>query len=331
MTCKQTLHHKPLNLKNSHTHEHSHCNSKSNLHRHENAHNHAYLGHSHAVSANTNKKMLKICIFITICAMIFQFIYSLITNSLALLSDTLHMFSHAFALSLSFFAVKISEFKGGSERTFGFYRSEILAAFINSLMSFAFALFIVYEAVLKLINPQSIDAKTLFVAAFIGLVANAISGLLLIRADMQNINIKSSFIHMMSDLLSSLGVVLGAAIVYFTNAFWVDCVLALIIAFVIAKWSYSLAKQSVNVLLESSPVPIQNAKNIILSHKFILDTHDIHISEITHNLYVLTAHIVIDKENLDKFPQIISELSSNLLENLHIGHCTFQPEWKQNR
>ena len=103
MTCKQTLHHKPLNLKNSHTHEHSPCNSKPNLHRHENAHNHAHLGHSHAVSANTNKKMLKICIFITICAMIFQFIYSLITNSLALLSDTLHMFSHAFALSLSFF------------------------------------------------------------------------------------------------------------------------------------------------------------------------------------------------------------------------------------
>ncbi|MDA3060806.1 cation diffusion facilitator family transporter [Campylobacter sp. VBCF_02 NA5] len=327
MTCKHDFYsHKPIiPSQASHSHSHSHGNSHS--HEHFRDHAHSHHDHSHAVGANTNKKMLKICIAITIFAMIFQFVYSIITNSLALLSDTLHMFSHAFALTLSYFAVKISEFSGGNERTFGCFRAEILVAFVNSIMSFGFALFIVYEAVCKLINPESIDAKTLLVAAFIGLVANAISGLLLIKADMQNINIKSSFIHMMSDLLSSVGVILGAVIVYFTGAFWVDCVLAMMIAFVIGKWSYSLAKDSVNVLLETSPIPIQSIKNEILSHEFVLDTHDIHLSEITHNFYVLTAHIVIERENLDKFSQIIGELSQNLMQNLRIAHCTFQPEW----
>ena len=290
-------------------------------------HKHSNQEHHHHLNATINKKILKFCIFINFAGMIFQFIYAIITNSLALLSDTLHMFSHIFALSLSFFAIKISEFDGGVQRTYGFHRAEILAAFVNSLMSFFFAVFIVYEAIKKLIIPENIDSETLIIVAIIGLLVNGTSGILLIKADMENINIKSSFIHMMGDLLSSVAIIIGAIVLYYTNYIWIDCLLALMIAVVIAKWSYALAKDSVNILLETSPFPINQVRKIILENPLILDAHDIHISEITHNMYVLTAHLMIKKDNLEKFPELADEVSKKLLETLNIGHCTFQPEW----
>lgn len=309
MKCEKKLYHEPLQT--HHSHEDGAC-----------AHN-----HSHGVK---DKKILLICIIITALAMIFQFVYSLITNSLALLSDTLHMLSHVVALALSYFAIYFSSKKASSEHTFGFYRMEIVVAFVNALTTAFFVIFIIYEAIEKLINPQPIDAKTLIVVAVIGLLVNVLTGVLLLRADMQNLNIKSSFLHMMSDLLSSVGVILGGIIVYFSSAVWVDTLLAFVIAFVIGKWSYSLIKQSVNVLLEGSPIEISVAKDVICSHKDVLDAHDIHISEITRNMVVLTAHVVIKKQDMMKFKTISSDISQMLLSKLNIGHCTFEPEWSDD-
>ena len=300
---------------------------KHKNHYHKPIHNHKHNFHEHHLSNKINKKILKLCILINLAGMLFQFVYALITNSLALLSDTLHMFSHIFALSLSFIAIKFSELDGGAKRTYGLHRAEVLAAFTNSLMSLFFAIFIVYEAIEKLIKPEIIDSKTLLIVAIIGLLVNGISGILLIKADMENINIKSSFIHMMGDLLSSVAIILGAIILYYTNYFWIDCLLALMIAVVIGKWSYELAKSSVNILLETSPFPINQVRDLILKNSLVLDAHDIHISEITHNMYILTAHLMIKKSNLEKFPEITNQVSKLLLEKLNIGHCTFQPEW----
>lgn len=304
----KVLYHQPIK---SHSHDHSHCD------------------HSH--SRTNDKKMLSISIAITATAMIFQFIYSIITNSLALLSDTLHMLSHVIALCFSLFAVYISGKKAGESKTFGFYRMEVIVAFINSITTAVFVIFIIYEAVYKIFNPETIDAKTLIVVATIGLLVNGITGYLLLRADTENLNIKSSLLHMASDLLSSVAVVIGGIVVLYTNAFWIDTILAFMIAFVIGKWSLSLIKQSINVLLESSPVEIQRAKGIILSHKSVLETTDIHISEITKNMYNLTAHIVIKKSDVFKFQDISQVLSTTLLKELNIGHCTFEPSWKDDK
>lgn len=292
---------------------------------HAGAHSHC---HTHGAK-DADKRMLRASIIITTIAMIIQFVYSIITNSLALLSDTLHMFSHVFALSLSFFAVWLSEKNGGEQRTFGFYRAEVIVAFINSVTTAVFVVFILYEAVQKLVNPQPIDAKTLIVIAVFGLAVNCITGFLLLKADMHNINIKSSFLHMMSDLLSSVGVVIGAIFLYFTGAVWIDAALALLIAFMIGKWSFSLIRQSIEILLESSPIPIEAIRELIAAQEGVLDVHDIHVSEITHNMYVLTAHIVISPHDLLKFQSLIATLSDELLRKFKIGHCTFQPEWRE--
>lgn len=134
---------------------------------------------------------------------------------------------------------------------------------------------------------------------------------------------------MMGDLLSSIGVIIGGVIVYYSGAIWVDTLLAFVIAFVIGKWSYSLIKSSLEILLESSPMPVESVRELLVSHPLVKDAHDIHISQITHNMYVLTAHIVILRDDALKFQQISRELSHLMLERVNIGHCTFAPEWRE--
>lgn len=300
--------HKPLE-------KHSHKD-----HVHEHGHNHSH--------ASTNKKVLSISFFITIAAMIFQFIYSIITNSLALMSDTLHMLSHVIALGLSWFAIYAATNWQDKKKTFGYHRLEVIVALVNSITIGIFGILIVYEAVLKIINPEPIEIGMMLVVASIGLIINIATGLLMLKGDMKNINIRSSFVHMMSDLLSSVAIVVGGIVVYYTNFWWIDALLALIIAIVIGKWSYSLARDSINVLLESSPLNIESVKEAISENNFVRDVHDLHISEITHNFYILTAHIAINFENINKFDEIVMEISTSLEKKFNIGHVTLQPEWK---
>ncbi|HDX6330371.1 cation diffusion facilitator family transporter [Campylobacter fetus] len=301
---------------------------EQSCHDHSSDHHRAH-SHSHS-SANTNKKVLKISLFITVAAMIFQFVYALITNSLALMSDTLHMLSHVIALGLSWFAIWAASSFSSEQKTFGYHRLETIAAFINSILIAVFGLFIVYEAIVKLINPEPIEIGTMLIVAAIGLGVNITTGLIMLKGDMGNLNIKSSFAHMMSDLLSSVAIILGGIIVYFTNLWWIDSALALFIAIIIAKWSFSLARDSMNILLEASPIDINAAKNVMLENPLVLDVHDLHISEITHKMYVLTAHIVLNKDNIFKFDEIINDLSLSLKNRLEIGHITIQPEWRES-
>ncbi len=301
---------------------------EQSCHDHASDHHRAH-SRSHS-SANTNKKVLKISLFITVAAMIFQFVYALITNSLALMSDTLHMLSHVIALGLSWFAIWAASSFSSEQKTFGYHRLETIAAFINSILIAVFGLFIVYEAIVKLINPEPIEIGTMLIVAAIGLGVNITTGLIMLKGDMGNLNIKSSFAHMMSDLLSSVAIILGGIIVYFTNLWWIDSALALFIAIIIAKWSFSLARDSMNILLEASPIDINAAKNVMLENPLVLDVHDLHISEITHKMYVLTAHIVLNKDNIFKFDEIINDLSLSLKNRLEIGHITIQPEWRES-
>lgn len=293
------------------------ANSQANSHKHRHEHSHS--------SVNKNAKALKISLFITFATMIFQFIYAIISNSLALMSDTLHMLTHVLALGLSWFAIYAATNWKNPRKTFGYYRFEILAAFVNSISAGIFSLIIIYEAIMKLISPEKIEIKTMLIVAVIGLCVNIITGLIMLGGDMKNLNIKSSFVHMMSDLLSSLAIVIGGAIAYFTGFEWIDGVLALIIAAVIAKWSFDLVRQSVNILLEASPLDLSAIEKIILEQDGVLEIHDLHISQITQNLNVLTAHVVI--RNASEFKDILQRISTRLKRE-NIAHITLQPEWR---
>lgn len=313
MSCiYQNLIHEPVKKHCDHSHGHSHGHSHD---------------HSHSIDFTNNKKALMLSFIVTFVVMIIEMIYGYLSNSLALISDALHMITHAFALVISYFAMILAK-KKDDFKTYGYYRAEIIAAFINAILIAIFTLFIIYEAIEKLLNPSEIDIKTMLIVASFGTIANIISALLLTKADTHNLNIKSSLIHMLSDLLSSVAIIIGGIIVYYTNFYFIDTILALVIALVIAKWSFNLFKQSLDILLEGSFVKIDEVKDYILkNHSSIKDIHDIHIHSISQDYHILTAHIVID--DLNDFQDIFKKLSHSLKHKYNIHHATIQPELRK--
>lgn len=306
----QNLIHEPIKKHCEHSHNHSHKHS----------HN-----HSHSIDFSKNKKALLLSFIVTFVIMIVEVIYGYLTNSLALISDALHMITHAFALIISYFAIILAN-KKDDFKTYGYYRAEIIAAFVNAILIAIFTLFIIYEAIEKLLNPSEIDISTMLIVASFGTLANIISALLLMEADTNNLNIKSSIIHMLSDLLSSVAIIVGGIIIYYTNFYFIDTILALMISLVIAKWSFNLFKQSLDILLEGSFIEINKIKEFILSkHSSIKDIHDIHIHSISQDYHILTAHIMID--DLNNFQDIIKVLSYSLKYEFNIHHITIQPEY----
>lgn len=297
--------------------------------RSKDAHSHEGHQHSHFDTRKSDKKVLLITLVMTCAMMIIQFIYALISNSLALLSDTLHMFSDAFALALSFLAILATQKFQSPQKTFGYFRLEILVAFINGLSILLAVLFISYEAVHKLFNPSEIDTKTMLIVAIIGFCVNAFAGFLMFKAgNLENINIKSAFLHLMSDLLSSLAVIIGGVVVYFTEIYYIDTILALLIALVLLRWAFILIKQSVNILLESSPIDISQVQNELLKHKQIVQIQDLHILQITNKMFVATMHLQVECDSISDFEKLSNQIAKALYHKFDIGHCTIEPSFR---
>ncbi|EAI1055329.1 cation transporter [Campylobacter coli] len=309
------LSHEPLKKACNHAHEHNH-------------HEHS---HHHADARSMDKKILKISLLMTFLMMLVQFIYSLLSNSLALLSDTLHMFSDVFALTLSFLAIIAIEKWQDHQKTFGYFRLEILVAFINALTIILSAIFIIYEAIEKLINPSSIDAKTMIIVAVLGFLVNAINAFMMFRgANLENVNMKSAFLHMMSDLLGSLVVIIGGIAVYFSGIVYIDTILAIILSLLLLKWAITLLKQSINILLETSPVDIEEVKQALLLNSKVEEVIDLHITQITNKMLVASMHLRVNIDDLKEFEQLSYDLSHDLLHRFEIGHITIQPLRSKN-
>lgn len=321
--CKFGLNdHKPFLKGKDNHHEHHHHHGESCSHSHEEEH-----GHSHD-HRGTDKKVLKWALGITLITMFLEFFYGFLSNSLALISDAIHMFTHSFALIISLVAIIIASKKAPLSKTFGFYRTEVLAAFVNGITIILSIIWIIYEAVLRFFNPQIIDIKTAMIVAIIGLVINIITGFILMQGDKENINLKSSFVHMLSDALSSVAIIIGYVVIYFTQWYFVDIILAVIVAVVIAKWAIDILKNSINTLMESSPLDINEVKQFIEKHKEVLELHDVHIWEITQDMYNMTAHVKINKESLENYEQLMYEINHELKDKYKIVHTTFQFEWE---
>jgi cobalt-zinc-cadmium efflux system protein len=348
--CKFGLNdHKPFlgnKEKNQHNHETHKLNFKQNdmssykehkfsFHKpNEDEKNGHSCGHDHGTSSHTHdhrgtdKKVLKWALGITLITMFLEFFYGFLSNSLALISDAIHMFTHSFALIVSLLAIVIASKKAPISKTFGFYRTEVIAAFVNGITIMLSIIWIVYEAIERFFNPQIIDIKTAIIIAIIGLVINIITGFILMQGDKNNINLKSAFVHMLSDALSSVAIILGYVVIYFTSWYFIDMILAVIVAIVIGKWAIDILKNSINTLMESSPLDINEVKEFIEKHKEVLELHDVHIWEITQDMYNMTAHVKIDKKSLENYKDILHEINHDLKEKYKIVHTTFQFEWE---
>jgi len=250
-----------------------------------------------------------------------------LTNSLALISDAGHMLTHLFALLVSLFALFFAAKPPTEKKTYGFYRLEILAALFNGIMLFMITVWIFYEAYQRFMHPESISSGKMFMVACIGLVANITCAYILKgNGHGHSLNVRSAFLHMLGDTLSSVGVIIGAGIIYYTNWFIIDPIISVLICVLILIWSYKLVMESVDVLLEATPKGI-NIDKVIESLKQIPgidNAHDIHVWTITSGMYSMSGHIDTKDMLISETTRLSKEINRILGEKFKIGHTVIQ-------
>ena len=273
-------------------------------------------------------KRLRIVIFLTFVMMLVEGVGGFITNSLALLSDAGHMLTHLFSLVIAYFAIKITSKPTTIHKTFGYYRAEIIAAFINGITILLIVGFIFYEAVKKFIAPEPVAAKQMFIIATAGLIVNLVSAFVLKDARKKDINVKGAFVHLLSDTFSSVAIVIGGIVILKTGFTLIDPILAAIIGFVILAWGISLVKESSNILMQATPkhINLEGVCKDIKKIKHVKDIHDAHIWELSSNMYTMTGHIIAGNIKVKQCENILTKINEMLNKKYKIGHTNFQFE-----
>ncbi|NKE68636.1 cation transporter [Ramlibacter sp. RBP-2] len=282
--------------------------------------------HNHAVPTGNKEKALWVALALTGSFMIAETIAGFITGSLALISDAAHMLTDAAALAIALAAVKISKRPADLNRTYGYYRFEILAAAFNALMLFGVAAYILVEAYGRFRNPPEIQTGAMIVVALVGLVVNIISMRLLSADKDASLNVKGAYLEVWSDMLGSLGVIAGAVVIRFTGWKWVDPFIAVAIGLWVLPRTWVLLKQSLNILLEGVPRGIELARvqAALLAFPGVTGVHDLHIWALTSGRLSLTAHIVHDP--LFSHDSMIEPLNEMLTREFALFHTTLQLE-----
>lgn len=285
-------------------------------------------GHCHiGVYREKDRKWLGWAMAVTGLTMFIEFIGSFFTGSLALFSDASHMLTHFLALAISFGAIWIASRPASHQKTFGYYRAEILATLVNGLILLAITVYIIYEAYERFISPRPIKELSLLAIAFFGLVVNLISAYFLNKTDKKCLNLRGAFIHMLSDTLSSVAIIFGAIVMHFTGFTIIDPILAVAISILILIWSYRLFEGAIHILFESTPKGMSVAEIELTLKEHIpevKDIHDIHVWEITSGMYALTSHAVVGDINLNETKPILRKIKEILEERFNIKHTNIQ-------
>ncbi|MFO8017959.1 MAG: cation diffusion facilitator family transporter [Promethearchaeia archaeon] len=274
----------------------------------------------------THKKRLILSLTITLTVMVLEIIGGIITNSIALISDAGHMFTHAFAISISLFAIYLTKQPVCHHKTYGLYRAEVLAAFINGLFLLVMVGLIIYEGILRLLNPLEIDSFYMLIIALVGLGVNITSIIILQGSYERDINVKGVFYHMIGDAASSIGIVFVSILIAYTGWWIFDPLVSFVIAGIIIYWAWGILKDSSRILLEIAPKGV-NVEMIEQSlkkeFKNVLEAYDTHIWTITPDITVLSTHIRLE-EGVDQ-DEIIARINDFLFDEFAIFETTIQP------
>ncbi len=286
--------------------------------------------HDHSAEFRDLKKSrLGWAIAINLVIMLCEVAGGLYSNSLALLSDAGHMLTHVFALGMSYFAISLTARPANQWKTFGYYRAEVLAAFVNGIFLIIVTGFIVYEAVSLMLNPESIRTKEMIFVASFGLIANVASIFLLSSSTKGDLNIKAAFVHVIGDAVSSIMVLAGAFIIYYTGNTIIDPILSIIISILILIWGGKLLNESAHILLESSPKDVNTLEiEKMLKDEIpeIISVHDIHVWVLTSTLYCATIHAIICDMQTSQTSKLIEKIQTILHERFKVEHANIQFE-----
>jgi cobalt-zinc-cadmium efflux system protein len=275
------------------------------------------------------KKKLVLSLSITSVVMLIEFVGGFLTNSIALISDAGHMFTHCFAIGLSLAAIIIARNPPCHHRTFGLYRAEILAAFINGLFLLLVVVVIVYEAVSRILHPREVLGLQMLVIAVVGLAVNAASAFILRGSCEADLNMRSVFYHLIGDIGSSVGVIIAAVVIYYTQWNVMDPLLSIGISTIIVYWALGILKESTRVLLEMAPrgLNVDIIKDDLkASYPEIREMYNVHLWTITPNMLVFSAHVRLQNTYGSPTDQstLISRINRYLFEKYKILESTIQ-------
>lgn len=291
---------------------------------------HDHAGHHHSHTHGANKKTLLIAFIIIAGYMIVEVIGGMMTNSLALLSDAGHMLSDAISLGIGIIAFTISERVANHQKTYGYKRFEILAAVFNGVTLVAIALFIFYEAIKRFANPPEVASTGMLYIATIGLFVNILVAWILMRGGdtKDNLNMRAAFLHVISDMLGSIGAMIAALLMIFFGWGWADPLASVIVALLVLVSGSRVTKDAVHVLMEGTPtnVNMDEILRVFRETEGIIALHDLHIWTITSGQNALSCHVVMEDSLTIKEGQTILQALEHKLLHLEIGHMTVQME-----
>jgi cobalt-zinc-cadmium efflux system protein len=293
---------------------------------------HHHHGHSHDHShSHTGNKQALLSSFVLIAVfMVVEVVGGLLTNSLALLSDAGHMLSDAAALGLSFFALRLGERAVSQDKTFGYKRFEIIAAGLNGVTLVVVSLYIFYEAVQRFFSPPEVQSQGMLVIATVGLLVNIVAAWILMKGDKDNLNVRSAFLHVLGDLLGSVGAIVAALLIMFFGWGIADPIASVIVGVLIMISGWRVIKESYQVLMEGAPKQIDmlQVKEALCNLPMVKEVHDLHVWTITSGYPILSCHITITDHGIHD--EILLQSQKILHDEFDIEHSTIQVEKAAN-
>ncbi|WP_162126821.1 cation diffusion facilitator family transporter [Flavobacterium phycosphaerae] len=290
-------------------------------------HNHVHI-HKHEVQG----KNLIYSILLNLLITIAQVVGGIVSGSLALLSDALHNFSDVLSLVFSLIAHKLSRRKASINNTFGFKRAELIAAFVNAATLVIVAFILIYGAIERFFNPHPIQSGLVIWLALLGIVVNGLSVLLLQNDAKHSINMKSAYLHLLTDMLASVAVLVGGLLMKFYGWYWVDSVMTIAIAIYLIVVGGKLLVESTKMLMLFTPDFIDIKELVREVHKIpgVGKLHHIHVWHLNDEELHLEAHLDCSEDiKMSEFNELLHQVETVLFEKFHINHINIQPEYNK--
>ena len=286
------------------------------------------LNHSH-IQRDRN---LLISIFLNIGITSAQIVGGLISGSLSLLSDALHNFSDVVSLIISFIASKLSRKKASFNKTFGYKRAEVLAAFVNAIVLILVAFFLIIEAIDRFKNPEIISSKLVIYFSLTAILGNGFSVLLLKKDANYNLNMTAAYIHLFTDMMASIAVLLGGVLMYFYSIYWIDSILTFCIAIYLIWMGYDLLLKATRILMLFTPksIDIKTIVNLVSHINYVRKLHHVHVWYLNEDELHLEGHLELNQNiSVAQFDEVLIEIESLVKEKFNINHVTLQPEFNK--
>ena len=279
---------------------------------------------------NNKESRLIISAGLNFITTIVQVVGGLLSGSLALLSDALHNFSDAIALAISVVAVRLSKRKNTEAQTFGYKRAEILAALFNACTLVVVSFFLFKEAIARFIHPHPVNSLLMFAVAVVGLTANIVSVFLLKAHAHADMNVRAAYIHLFSDFLSSIAVIIGACMIFISKTYWIDPVLTILIGVYVLREGYKIIEESTHILMQHVPkgISLRDIQSQIESIDGVKDIHHAHLWAVTERDIFFEAHINVSRDiQVSETCILVKQIEDMLNERFKVTHVTLQLEF----